>query len=107
MSKAKQGAAPEANTRERIGWFLQEQTVAQSGYLLAWHYLFMCYKSWRRSYGLLATELSEAEFATAVEACGVRTSFARRLFFDVTTRDLLADRAQPKWKTLKLHDRPL
>ena len=79
-------ARVEADTGERIDWFLGEVTAAQAGAIIAWHYLYARYGAWRGRYGLLKGGLGEGEFAAAIESCGVRTNYGRRLFSDIRTR---------------------
>jgi hypothetical protein len=48
--------------------------------------LFARYRKWRTGYGLLKTQLSQADFAQAIQAQGIRTDFDRELFLGIYTR---------------------
>jgi hypothetical protein len=77
--------------RETVVWFLKEATDTEAGAIVAYYYLLTRYVAWRRLYGLLQSELSETEFAAAVEVCGVKADAQRKLFFDVRARDFSAE----------------
>ena len=49
-------------------------------------YLFARYRKWRASFGLLATNLTQEQFAFAVQSHGIKTDFDRKLFFDAQAR---------------------
>jgi hypothetical protein len=69
--------------KERIDWFLEEAIIHEDGALCAFHYLFDCYRKWRASYGLLATQLDQAQFAAEMQSHGVATNFERKLFLGI------------------------
>jgi hypothetical protein len=54
--------------KEHIDWFLEEAIIREDGALCAFHYLFDCYRKWRASYGLLATQLDQAQFAAEMQS---------------------------------------
>ena len=71
---------------ERIVWFIEDVVLYEVGALCAFHYLFERYRRWRVGLGLLKTELSTAEFATAIQAQGIHTDFDRELFLGIYPR---------------------
>jgi len=52
---------PPAN--EKLTWFLEDLVLREPDALCACHYLFARYRKWRTDYGLLRTQLSQADFA--------------------------------------------
>ena len=71
---------------EHIDWFLKDLVIRENGALCAFHYLFARYRKWRASFGLLATKLTQEQFAFAVQSHGIKTDFDRKLFFDARAR---------------------
>jgi hypothetical protein len=59
----------------------------KKGAIVAFHYLLSRYRTWRKGYGLLKTDLDETAFALAVQSRGVATDKRRKLFFDVYTQE--------------------
>ena len=76
-------ATPEQPDTERIARFLEEVIIREDGALCAFHYLFDRYRKWRASYGLLATQLDQAQFAAEIQSHGVATNFERKLFLGI------------------------
>jgi hypothetical protein len=71
---------------EDIHRFIDEVVIREPGALCAFHYLFARYRKWRASFGLLATKLTQEQFAFAVQSHGIKTDFDRKLFFDARAR---------------------
>jgi hypothetical protein len=69
------------NTRTTIALFLEEVIIREDGALCSFHYLFDRYRKWRASYGLLATQLDQAQFAAEMQFHGVSTNFERKLAY--------------------------
>jgi hypothetical protein len=60
-------ATPEQPDTERIASFLKEVIIREDGALCAFHYLFDRYRKWRATYGLLATQFDQAQFAAEMQ----------------------------------------
>jgi hypothetical protein len=78
------------NQPEVTDRFIEEVIVREKDALCAFHYLFHCYKIWRASCSLLATQLTESSFASALQASGISTNFERKLFLHIRTHRLAA-----------------
>ena len=76
-------ATPEQQDTERIARFLEEVIIREGGALCAIHYLFDRYRKWRASYGLLASQFDQAQFAAEMQSHGVSTNFERKLFLGI------------------------
>jgi hypothetical protein len=76
-------ATPEQPDTERIALFLEEVIIHEDGALCSFHYLFDRYRKWRASYGLLATQFDQAQFAAEMQFHGVSTNFERKLFLGI------------------------
>lgn len=71
---------------ESVDHFVEDVVIRESGALCAFHYLFARYREWRVSFDLLASNLSEEQFAFAVQFHGIKADFDRKLFFDACAR---------------------
>jgi hypothetical protein len=58
-----------------VDWFLEEVMISEDGAIVAFHYLFIHYAAWRKSYGLLRSEFTETEFAPAPEVSELSEPF--------------------------------
>jgi hypothetical protein len=76
-------ATPEQPDTERIASFLKEVIIREDGALCAFHYLFDRYRKWRATYGLLATQFDQAQFAAEMQFHGISTNFDRKLFLGI------------------------
>jgi hypothetical protein len=74
------------SANEKLAWFLEDIVLHEPEAFSAFHYLFARYRNWRTGYGLLRTQLSQADFARAIQAQGIRTDFDRELFLGIYTR---------------------
>jgi hypothetical protein len=95
--------APQSSTKpvpEDIHRFIDEVVIREPGALCAFHYLFARYRKWRASFGLLATNLTQEQFAFAVQSHGIKTDLGRQLFFDARARREDPQNRLPPWKIL-------